>query len=126
LLEEPGAFEHHVDAELLPGQLRRILLRADANPVAVHDEVVAVHLHGAGKAAVRGVVLRQVRVGLRIAEVVERDDLQVMLLAALVMGAQDVAADAAVAVDGDFDGHALLLKIANRSRASPPRRRCRR
>jgi hypothetical protein len=28
-----------------------------------------------------------------------------MLLAAFVMRAQDVAADAAVAVDSDFDGH---------------------
>ena len=31
--------------------------------------------HRAGKLAVRGVVLREVRVGLRIAEVVDRDDL---------------------------------------------------
>jgi hypothetical protein len=46
-----------------------------------------------------------VRVGLGTAEIVDRDDGKVMLLAAFVVGAQDVAADAAVAVDRDFDGH---------------------
>ena len=55
----------------------------------------------------RGVVARQVRIGLGLAEVVDRDDLDVVLLPAFVMRAQDVAADAAVTVDSDFDGPVL-------------------
>ncbi len=61
-----------------------------------------------------GVVPRQVGVDGRIAQVVDGDDLQVVLLAALVMCAQDIAADAPVAVDGDFDGHdAELPRLFN-------------
>jgi hypothetical protein len=45
------------------------------------------------------------RIGLRVAQVIDGDDLDVVLLAALVVRTQDVAADAAIAVDGDFDGH---------------------
>jgi hypothetical protein len=37
--EQAGAFEHHVDAELAPGQLGRIAFGADADAVAVDDHV---------------------------------------------------------------------------------------
>jgi hypothetical protein len=47
---------------------------------------------------------RQVRVRLSVAEIVDRDDLQ-PVFPGFVMSAQDVAADAAVPVDRDFDGH---------------------
>jgi hypothetical protein len=46
------------------------------------------------------VVLQQVRVDLGVAKIVDGDELQVVLFAAFVVGAQDVAADAAKAVDG--------------------------
>ena len=73
--------------------------------------------------------------------IVERDDRKIVLLPAFVVRTKDVAADAAIAVDCNFDGHYLGLqknknilnaKIAeekrgvNRSLASPPQRRCRR
>jgi hypothetical protein len=48
-----------------------------------------------------------VRVGLGAAEIVDRDDGEIVLLPAFVVRAQNVAADAAVAVDRDFEGHAL-------------------
>src|SRR5690606_37116266 len=73
---------------------------------------VAFHRHLAGKASVRGVVLEQVRVGLRVAQVVDGDELQVVLPAAFVVRAQDVAADAAEAVDGDLEGHGITLLTA--------------
>ncbi len=82
--EKAGAFHHHVDAEFAPGQLGRVAVGQHANLVAVDDHVVALNRHGAGKTAVRGIVLRQVRIGLGIAEVVDRDDLDIVLLAALV------------------------------------------
>ena len=57
-----------------------------------------------------GVVLGEVRIGARIAQVVDRHNLEFALATGFVDGAQDVAADAAVAVDGDLDGHAELLE----------------
>ena len=49
-----------------------------------------------------GVELQQVGVGLDRAQVVDRHDVDV-LAAGLIDGANDVAADAAEAVDGDTD-----------------------
>jgi hypothetical protein len=73
--EQARALEHDVDAELAPRQLRRIALGQHADAVAVDDHVVAVDFDLARELAVRRVVARQVRVGLRVAEVVDRDDL---------------------------------------------------
>ena len=103
--EEAGALVHDVHFQLAPGQLRGVAVGQHADAVAVDDHVVAVHRHGARELAVRRVVAGEVGVGLGVAEVVHRDDHDVVLLAALVVGAEDVSADAAVAVDGDADGH---------------------
>ena len=100
-----------VHAHLAPGELRRVALGEHADAVAIHHHGVAVHLDLAGELAVRGVVAGEVGVGLGVPEVVHRHDLDVVLLAALVVGAEDVAADAAIAVDGDLDGHFLPLAM---------------
>ncbi len=57
----------------------------------------------------RGVVPRQMRVGFGAAEVVDRDDGEIVLLAVLVVRAQDVAPDAPVPVDRNLDRHAVSL-----------------
>jgi hypothetical protein len=44
LVKKAGALEHHVDAELAPGQLGRIALGEHLDAVAVDDHVVAVDL----------------------------------------------------------------------------------
>ena len=85
------------------------LLRADPDLVAVDDEVLAFDLDRAGEAPVRGVVLREMGVGRGVAEVVDGDDREIVPLPALVVRAEDHAADAAVPVDGDANGHRLLL-----------------
>jgi hypothetical protein len=105
--EEAGALENDVDVQVLPRQLRRVALRDHADAVAVHHHVVAVDLHRPGKLAVHRVVAREVGIRLGRAEVVQRHDREVVRLAALVMRAEDVAADAAVAIDGDADGHVV-------------------
>ena len=103
--EEAGAFEDHVDSQVLPRQLRGIALGDDADAVAVHHHGVALDFDLAGELAVHRVVAREVRVGLGRAEVVDGDDGEVVRFPALVMRAQDVSANAAVAVDGDANGH---------------------
>src|SRR6266404_2471021 len=103
--EEPGALEHDVHGEFLPRQFGRVPLRAYLDLVAVDDKEIAFDRNSARKLAVRRVVLGEMRIDLRITEVVDRDDLDVVFFTALVVGAQDVAADAPVAVDCNPDGH---------------------
>ena len=55
----------------------------------------------------RRVVAGQVRIRFRIAEIVDRNDRQLVASIAFVQRAQYHAADAAIAVDSDFDGHSL-------------------
>ena len=104
--EEAGAFEHDVDPEFAPGQLRRIAVREHLDPVAIDHEVFAIDRDRARKRAVRCVVPGQVGIGIRRAEIVDRDDLDI-LAAAFIQRAQHVAADAAVAVDANLDCSSL-------------------
>ena len=83
----------------------------------------------------RRVVACQVRVGLRAAQIIDGDDREIVPLLgrprAFVVGAQDIAADAAVTVDRDFDAHSLfslirLVIALIQAPASPRRQRARR
>jgi hypothetical protein len=105
--EEAGALQHDVHAQLAPWDFGRVTLREHADRIAVDDHVVAFDRDGARELAVGGVVAGQVGVRLGIAEVVDRHDLDVLLFAAFVESAQDVAADAAITVDCNFDRHCL-------------------
>ena len=100
---------HHVNAQIAPRQFRRIAFGEHLDAISVHDHVTAVHGHFAREAAVSGVVACQVRVGLGVTEIVDRDDLNLIGAAALVQRAKDVATDASVSVDGDFDRHGILV-----------------
>ena len=119
--EEARTFHHHVDAQFTPRQLGRIALSQHTNFVTIDDDVVALHRDSAGKFAMRRVVARQVGIGFHRAQVVDRHDLDIVFLVALVVGTEDIAADAAVTVDGDFDGHfyrflrALVVETTRRS-----------
>ena len=107
--EKTRALEHVLDAEFAPRQLGRVALGQHADAVAVDDHRIAVDLHLAREAAVGGVMARQVGIGLRIAEVVDGDDVDLALALALIERAQRVATDTSVAVDTDFDGHETPL-----------------
>jgi hypothetical protein len=109
--EQAGALEHHIDAKFLPWQFGGVALGADFDLVAIDDQVLAVDRHGARKFAMGGVVLGQVGIDFRVAQVVDRNDLNIMLLAALVMRTQDVAADAAIAVYCNADGHWQISRL---------------
>ena len=103
--EETRAFEYHVDTQLTPRQLGRIALRKHLDLVAIDDQIIAFDRDGAGKLAVRRIVARQMGVGFYRAQVVDGNDLDVVFFAGFVVRAEDVTANAAVAVDGDFDRH---------------------
>src|SRR5688572_3719158 len=116
--KQAGALEHDIGPELAPGQLRRVALRQHADAVAVHHQVVAIHGDLAGERAMGRVVARQVRVGVRVTEVVDPDDADVASALALVQRAQDVASDAAIPVDAYLDRHGAYSPFNDDSAAS--------
>jgi hypothetical protein len=54
---------------------------------------------------VGGVVACEVRVGVCVTQVVDSDDRNFAGALRLVEGAQNIPADSAVTIDGNFDGH---------------------
>src|SRR4029078_13472112 len=105
--ENAGAFHRNVDAEILPGQLRRIALGRDLDrPVSATDRV-SFDGHLAGEAAVHAVVAQQVRVGFNRTEVVDANDFNV-LATGFGNGAKDIAPDAPKPVNANTDCHELL------------------
>jgi hypothetical protein len=74
-VNKPCALEHEIHAQFAPGQFGRIALRDHADAVAVDHHGVAVDVHIAAEAAVHGVETRQMGIGIGIAQIVDRDDL---------------------------------------------------
>ena len=109
--EETGAFEDDIDAVLRPWNLRRIADGQHRDAVAIDHQMAAVDLDVLAERSVRGVMTRQIRIGLRIAQVIQRDDLDVGATR-LVQRAQDVAADATISVDADLDCHDVSFECA--------------
>src|SRR4029450_186989 len=95
--EEPRRLERDVDAEVAPRKRARVALGQHLDlDVAGADRAVA-DLDLLPERPERRVVAQKMRHGLRVAEVVRRDDLEVA--AALQMRAEEVAADSAEPVD---------------------------
>ena len=97
LREQAGRLDRDVDAEIRPGEVGRVALRDELDLVAVDGDRVVTRLDRDVEIAEDGVVLEQVRHRLRVADVVRGHDLEVA--AVLELGAQEVPADAAEAVD---------------------------
>src|SRR5271166_3561541 len=116
--ELAGALHPDVDAERLVGQLGRILDRGHFDLVPADDDHVAVNDDLMGKTAVHGVETKQVRVGLHRAEVVDRDDLDI-LAARLDHRTQHEPPDPSKAVNRYLRGHRELssCRLGN----APPR-----
>jgi hypothetical protein len=100
--EEAGGFEHHLDAEVLPRQLRGILEREHLELVPVDGDAVAGGFHLGLQVAKHRVVLEQVSEGGGVRQVVHRDEVDVPVAHG---GAHDVAADATEPVDPDLHRH---------------------
>ena len=100
--ELAGRLEHDVDAEILPRQLRRILLREHLELIAADLDGVAGGADRHGEVAEHRVVFQQVRERRRVGDVVDRDDVDVVVRQ---RRAHDVAADSSEPVDADLDGH---------------------
>ncbi len=82
--EQAGALQHIVHAQLAPGQFARIALRDHADAIAVDHHGVAVDMHLAAEAAVRRIEAGQMSIGIGIAQIVDRHDLQILAVLSLV------------------------------------------
>ncbi len=103
--EEAGRLDHDVDVELGPLQVRGVALREDLDDLLADLDLAV----GGGDVGVEDtedrVVLEQVREDRDVGQVVDADDLDVE--AGGAHGAEEVAADAAEAVDAYANSHVL-------------------
>ena len=105
--EDSGTLDNEIDSHRLPGQLEGIAGRDDSDGLAVDGDVGVIdNLDVGAERSQDGVVLQQVRGLLDTSGVVDGNDLQERLLSALP-AAQEVAANATEAVDGNLE---LLLR----------------
>ena len=95
--EEAGRLDHDVDAEVAPRKVRRVALGEALHFLAADVQRAAGDFDRLGEPPEHGVVPEQVRHRLQVAEVVERDDLEVA--APLVRRPEEVAADPAESID---------------------------
>ena len=96
----------HIDAERRMREFGGISDGRDFDRAGADIDSVAINRHDARELAVHRVKAEKMRVGLDRAEIVDRDDLDI-LAAGLVDGAQDVAADASEPVDGNLHRHGV-------------------
>ncbi len=111
--EQAGRFDHDVDLEFLPRQLGRIALREHAEGVAVEHDLIALGLDLMLERAVHRVMLEQMREGLGVGDVVDRDDLDLFLVQ---HRPKSHPADSAETVDPDPDRHGAILPEMSLSR----------
>jgi hypothetical protein len=74
--EDPGAFQHQVDTQLAPPEIRRIMLGERRDPAAVDDQRALRHADVSVVAPVDGVILDQVRQVVHVGDVVDRDEVE--------------------------------------------------
>ena len=83
--EQPRGLDHHVHAQLLPGQLRRIFGADHQHLLAVDDEHIRLRLvrggflraDGAGEPALDGIILQEIREVVRRHNIADGDHLDV-------------------------------------------------
>ena len=103
--EQPGRFDDHIDTQIGPWQLRRVAFREHLEAVAVDDEKIAVHSYVARKTPVNRVEPEEVGERCCVRQVIDGHDIE-FRVAAFEDGAKNETADAAKAIDPDFDSHA--------------------
>ena len=96
--EDAGGLHNEVNPHLTPRNGRRVAFREYLDGAAVHDQVAVVGFHLAGVAAVAGIPLEQVGVGLGVGKVIDRRNLNCAFVALLV-GPEHQPSDSSKPVD---------------------------
>src|SRR5690625_440783 len=104
-VERAGAFQHDVNAQLAPRQGGRVAVVNQAYAVTVDHQMIAIQRHLAGKRPVNGVAPGQMLGNLEVGRAVDDDHFKLIAASCFINCAQHIAADAAIAIDGNLDGH---------------------
>src|SRR5262249_4059177 len=115
--KDAGGLDDHVDAEVTPGQRRRILERTDPDLASVHEERLALGGHFRAERAVNGIVLQQVAKGLGVRQVVDADHLDILRLE---RGAEKDPPDPTESIDTDANGHGRAPMSGDLRRSTSP------
>ncbi len=105
-LEEAGAFENYVDAHFFMRQVAGIALGRHRDSLAVYGDAASVGADIAGETPMRRIILEQQRVGPGIGQVIDRDQIEIMVVA-FQHSARDEPADATETINSDFDSHRI-------------------
>ena len=108
--EDAGGFDDDFDAVVAPGNLSGVALGDHGDALTVDHEVAVDDINLARVAAVVGVVLEEMGVGVGVGEVVDRDDFEVIAVE-VEHALEHLPPDAAEAVDADFGRHEGLLSV---------------
>src|SRR5438552_246482 len=79
--EYAGGFDDDVNPELFPRQPPRIELIEDGHFPAVDLKHSLADFHSSGKNPIVRIVTEQVRIGMQIGHVIDRDDIQIVFVA---------------------------------------------
>lgn len=104
--ELTGRFNHDLRAHGLPRNGRRVFLGEHADGLAIDGDGVGGGADVVLQVAENGIVLKQVGKGGRAGQIVDGDEFDVRIAEG---GADDVASDAAEAIDANFDSHEKKL-----------------
>ena len=116
---DPQGPEHRrregLETQFLVRQFGRVLARRHLELSAARVDRVAGNGDRMREAAVHGIEAQQMRIGLDRPQIVDRYHLDVGA-AGFDDGPEDIAADAAKAIDCDANGHGMLLEAGNEAR----------
>src|SRR5690625_7970732 len=103
--------ELDIDIELVPGQFGRITLGKQADMIAIYDQMLVIlgQRYRRIKATMHGVKLSQMAGNLILTGCVDSKDLEVMRFVLLVESPQRHAANAAIAINRNTNGHKRVL-----------------
>ena len=108
--ELSGGFDDHLRANRLPIQLGGIFLGENLDVLAIDGDGIVRSRKSDSEVTEDGVVLQQMGQSLGIGEIVDGDELQARIVEC---GAKNIAANAAKAVDANFNCHRTSLRNAN-------------
>ena len=103
--EEAGGLDDDIDTEIAPRKISRVALSENLDFLAINDDGALCCLDGAGEAAHDRIVLQQVSKSLGVGEVVDGHNFQIGAL--LLESAEEVASDAAEAVNANANSHSI-------------------
>ena len=107
--EQTGRFNDDVNAEVTPFDGGGVGFLENLDLLAIDDETVISNFHCAVEATISRIVFQQVRHGLRITNVVERDHFQFIRIH-IANGFQHLASDSSKSVNTNFCCHVRILQ----------------